>query len=106
MVTIGCLDDSLIGRFYAQGEKAVRAVNFGLFASCHDLDEGENWRLVYITDRGKFYGLAQFVGASNFNIIDVLLVDYNNQLVYRLNRKMPIVVEPGKVVNLGDYSNA
>lgn len=100
MVRIGSLDDSLIGKVYGTGLTAIRAANYGLFSQCHDLDEGEAWKLVFVTDKGKFYGQSKFTGATNFNIIDALLIDYTNQLVYRLKRNYPIMVDRGKEVNL------
>jgi hypothetical protein len=96
MITV----DRMIGKHYGDGLLARRAENYGLFSQCHDLDEGDAWKLVLVTDQGKFYAQSRFTGATNFNILDALLVDYENQLVYRLKRDYPIMVQPGKEITV------
>lgn len=103
MATIGSLSDAIIGKHFGQGLLAERAKDYALFTQCHNLKEMEISTLIFVTDKGKFKGRSRFVGAINFNILDVLFVDYENQLVYRCNLNYPIVVEYNKVINLNEH---
>jgi hypothetical protein len=105
MVTIGSLCDNLIGKIYGVAKEghtlpARRAENYHLFRTAKDLDEGDMWRVVFITDRGIFYGHSRFTGQTNFNILDILFVDYDNQLVYRYRRDYPVIVDHGVEINI------
>lgn len=106
MATIGSLSDAIIGKNFGQGLVARRAKDYALFTQCHNLKEMAAPILIFVTDKGKFVGNPTFVGATNFNILDVLLVDYDNQLVYRCNLNYPIVVEHNKIIKLNEYRHA
>lgn len=97
-------EDALIGKIYGHTKDGPllsrRAPSWDNFSTCKDLDEGEGWKLVFVTDKGKIFGVSRFIGETNFNILGAYLIDYANQLIYGLKRNYPIVVSPSSEVTV------
>ena len=91
-------DSSLIGKNYGQGKLARRPRHFHLFNSTHHLPPGGE--LVLITTKGTFLAEREFIGNEWFTIFGLVVVDFENQLVYRPPTAIPIHVTPEQHVCL------